>query len=74
MQTCELKTQQGKMPFKYTSVPFFGEVISRHGVQPSPQKLKALTNILPPETKNLETCLDIISYLGKFSTSTADVC
>ena len=30
-------------------VPFFGKIISRNGVKPDPQKLKAMTEIPPPK-------------------------
>ena len=53
----------------------FQEVISRHGVQPNPQKLKVLTDMLPPKTKKeLQVFLSIIIYLDKVSPSTEDVC
>ena len=40
LQICRqvnLKLNKDKCHFRCTSVPFFGEVISRHGVQPCPQ-------------------------------------
>ena len=50
-------------------------MISRHGVQTNPQKLKAFTDIQSPKTKKeLQAFLGIINYLGKFSPSTAEVC
>ena len=33
------------------SIPFFGEVVSRHSVQPDPQKVRALTEIPAPKNK-----------------------
>ena len=33
------------------SIPFFGEVISREGVQPDPQKIKVLMDMLAPKSK-----------------------
>ena len=64
-----------KSHFRCTSIPFFGEVISRRGVQPDPQKIKAHTDMPPPDNKkDLQTFLGIINYLGKFSPGTADVC
>ena len=45
------------------------------GVQPDPQKIKALTDMMVPNNKKeLQAFLGIINYLGKFSPSTADVC
>ena len=70
-----LKLNKEKCHFRYTSMPFFEEVISREGVQPDPQKIKALTNMLAPNNKNeLQAFLGIINYLVKFSPGTTDVC
>ena len=50
-------------------------MISRGGVQPDPQKIKALTYMpVPNKKKELKAFLGIINYLGKFSPGTADVC
>ena len=58
-----------------TSVPFFGEVICRHGIQPNWQKLKAFTEMpLSKAKKECQAFLRIINYLGKLSPSTADSC
>ena len=57
------------------SIPFFGEVVSREGVQPDPQKIRALAKM--PAAKNkrdLQTFLGIINYLGKFSPGMLEVC
>ena len=78
LQICRhvnLKLNKYKCHFKFTSVQFFGEVISRHGMLPDPHRLKLLTNIPPPKTKKkLQAFLSIISCLGKFPSSTAEVC
>ena len=66
LQICRqvnLKLNKDKCHFRCTSVSLFGEMISRHGVQPNPQKLKTL-----------QAFLSIINYLGKFSPSTEEVC
>ena len=55
--------------------PFFGEVISRCGVKPDPQKFKALTEMPSPKAKKeVQVFLGIINYLSKFSPSTANIC
>ena len=57
------------------SIPFLGEVVSREGVQPDPQKIKALTDMPAPKNKKeLQAFLGIINYLGKFSPGMAEVC
>ena len=50
LQICrqvDLKLNKDKCHFRCTSVPFFGEIISWHGVKPDPQKLKALMEMPP---------------------------
>ena len=57
------------------SIPFFREVVLRKGIQPDPQKVRALINMSVPRNKReLQAFLDIINYLGKFSPGTAEVC
>ena len=77
LQQCEevnLKLNKEKCHFRCTSISFFGEVISRKGVQPDPQKVKALMDMpLSNNKKELQAFLGIINYLGKFSPGTADV-
>ena len=78
LQRCKevnLKLNKQKCHFRCTSVPFLGEVVLRNKVQPDPQKIKALTDMLVPNNKReLQAFLSIIDYLGKFSPYTADVC
>ena len=70
-----LKLNKEKCHFRCTSIPFFGEVISRRRVQPDPQTIKALMDMPPPNNKKeLQAFLGIINYLGKFSPGTAEVC
>ena len=76
LQRCkEVKLNKEKCHFRCTSIPFCVEVILRKGVQPDPQKIKALTDMLVPNNKKeLQAFLGIINYLGKFSSGAADVC
>ena len=70
-----IKLNKDKCHFRCTSIPFFGKVISREGVQPDPQKIKVLTDMLGPNSeKELQAFLGIINYLGKFSPGTTDIC
>ena len=54
LQICRqvnLKLNKDKCPFKCTSVQFFEEIISWHGVKPDQQKLKALMEMPHPKNK-----------------------
>ena len=63
-----LKLNKDKCYFRCTSIPLFGKVIFRKGIQPDPQKIKVLTDMLAPKNKKeLQAFLGIINYLGKFS-------
>ena len=78
LRWCEkvnLKLNKEKCHFRCTSILVFREVMSREGVQPDPQKFKALMDILVPKNiKELQTFLGKINYLGEFFPGTADVC
>ena len=54
---------------------FFGKVVSREGVQPDLQKVRALAEMPVPKNKReLQAFLGIVNYLGKFSPGTAGAC
>ena len=74
-QDVNLKLNKEKFHFRCTSIPFFSKVVWREGVQPDPQKVKALTEMPAPKNKKeLQAFLGIINYLGKFSPGTSEVC
>ena len=50
-QDVNLKLNKDKCHFRCTLIPFFGEVVSREGIQPDPQKIRALTEMPVPKTK-----------------------
>ena len=70
-----LKLIKDKCYFKCTYLLFYGEVISRYGVQSDPQKIKALMDMPPPNNKKeLQDFMGIINYPSKFSPSTVSIC
>ena len=70
-----LQLNKEKCHFRCTSIPFFGEVISRRGVQPDPQKIKALTDMPAPNNKrSSRLSLVLLAILAKISPGPADVC
>ena len=72
-QKVNLKLNKEKCHFRCTSLPFFGKVISRHGIQPDPQKVRALVEMLVPK-KGIAGLSSIIDYLNKFSPGMSEVC
>ena len=70
-----LKLNKEKCHFRCTSIPFFGEVMSRQGIQPDPQKVRALTEMpMLKNRKELQPFLGIINYLNKFSSGMLQIC
>ena len=73
-QDVNLKLNKEKCCFRCTSIPFFGEVVSRQGIQPDLQKVRALTEMLVSQNqKELQAFLGIINYLNKFSPGMLEV-
>ena len=74
-QDVNLKLNKEKCHFRYTAIPFFGEVVSRDGMQLDPRKISALTEMPAPKNKKeLHAFLGIINYLSKFSPDMLEVC
>ena len=63
LQWCEevtLNLNKEKYHLRCMSIPFFGELISRKGVQPDPQKVKALMDM--PVAKNQNKASGLFRY------------
>ena len=74
-QDVNLKLNKEKCHFRCMSIPFFGQIISRQGIQPDPQKVKALMEMPAPKNKKeLQAFLGILNYLNKFSPGTPQAC
>ena len=74
-QDVNLKLNKEKCHFRCTAISFFGEVVSRDGMQPYPRKISALTKMPAPKNKKeLQAFLGIINYLSKFSPDTSEEC
>ena len=74
-QDLNLKLNKDKCHFRCMSILFFGKLMSREGIQPDPQKIKALTEMPVPKNKReLQSFLCIVNYLGKFPPGTVQVC
>ena len=62
-----LRFNPDKIQIGLTSVKYYGHVISSDGLKPSPDKLSAILNMPNPTNRaELETLLDMITYLTKF--------
>ena len=56
----KLKLNKDKCHFRCTSVPCFGEMISRYGVRPDPWKLKVLGEMPPKTKRNFKHFLELL--------------
>ena len=84
LQVCRqvyLKLNKDEYHFRSTKITFFAEIISRNGVKPDQQKLKAMMEVHPPKKKKQkqkQKRTPSIPWNNKlsqlFSPSTADVC
>ena len=64
MEQYNLTINAAKCEFNSRSIKFFGLVFSESGVSPDPEKIKALKQAEPPETKS-----DLRSFLGMLNFS-----
>jgi len=62
-----LKIQLDKPEFMMKEVGYFGHVISREGIKPNPNKIKAVKNYPIPKTcKEIKAYLGLLGYYRKF--------
>ena len=62
-----LKFNTEKCKIKQGHVPFVRHILSKEGLKPDPEKIRAVKEMKPPENdKELKTFLGFIQYLGKF--------
>ena len=62
-----LKLNSSKMCLKKAEVKFMGHVISKDGLKPDPEKVKAIEDMPKPTSKKeLLTLLGFVNYLSKF--------
>ena len=62
------------MPFQMHQHSSLGEIISWNGVSPNLRKVQTLRDMPPKYKMELQSFLDILNYLSKFSPVTAEVC
>ncbi len=56
-----------KIELKKSSIKFFGNIYTKDGVKPDPDKVKAINELRPPESKSeLKTFLGMVNYLQQY--------
>lgn len=62
-----LKLNKKKCQFRVSNKTYLGEKLSEAGVQPDPEKMRAIAEMPAPEDKkDLQRALGLVNYLGKF--------
>ena len=70
---CNLKLSKSKCKFRKDEVEYVGHIISKHGLKPDPEKVRAVKMMKQPQTKkDLQTFLGFITYLSKFLPNMSD--
>jgi len=63
----DLKLNEKKSRFNTNRVSYVGHVLTYEGVEPSPERIKAITDMPDPNNKAaLQTFLGMVTSLGKF--------
>lgn len=63
----KLKLNPQKCKFRLKEVSYVGHLFTEHGLKPDPAKIKAITEMPPPDDKaSLQRFLGMANYLGKF--------
>ncbi|VDI70439.1 Hypothetical predicted protein [Mytilus galloprovincialis] len=71
---CNLKLSKSKCQFRKNEVDYVGHIISKDGLKPDPEKVRAVQKMKKPENKKeLQTFLGFITYLSKFLSNMSDV-
>ena len=63
-----IKLNKDKSIICVTEVSYFGHKLTREGIKPDPNKVKAIKEMTPPRSKaELETILGMVTHLSKFA-------
>ena len=63
-----------KEKFKAPQVPFFGNMLTKHGIKPDPKKVEAIQNWpIPEDQQQLQSFLGSVNYLSCFIPGLSDL-
>ena len=69
-----MKLNPAKCVFARTELIFLGHKVTGSGVKPDPSKISAIVDMpIPSNLKELQRCMGIVNYLGKFLPSLSKV-
>ena len=62
-----LTLNKEKCTFGVQTIKFMGEIVSKDGIYPDPDKIKAIQQLVPPTSKtDLQKFLGMVNYLARF--------
>lgn len=66
-RTAGLRLRKDKCEFLKPEIEFLGHLVSKDGIKPNPDKVKAISEMPPPkDLKQIESFLGMIQYYAKF--------
>lgn len=69
-----LKLNRNKCKIRMTEIKYIGHILSAQGVKPDDEKVRAVTEIPPPQSKQeLQRFLGVVQYLAKFIPNMSDI-
>ena len=69
-----IKLNKDKLETGLTQVRYFGHLLTQKGIQPDPEKVRAVTTMKEPTNKSeLETFLGMVTYLSKFTPNLSEI-
>lgn len=70
----EVRLNPDKCHIGVSEVSYFGHTLSSEGIKPDPQKVNAVKEMRPPQSKGeLETVLGMVNYLSRFAPHLSEV-
>ena len=71
----KLKLNEKKIKFKLDKVAYMGHVISKEGLEPDPEKVRAFVDMpCPTDTAGVQRLIGVATYLAKFMPKLSTVC
>ena len=69
-----IKLNKDKFEMGLTQVRYFGHLLTHEGLQPDPEKVRAVAQMKAPTNKSeLETFLGMVTYLSKFTPNLSEI-
>ena len=61
-----LKLNKAKCQFRQQEINYIAHILSKDGKKPDPRKTESITQVAPPQNKEVQRFLDMLTYLVKF--------